>query len=375
MTPDAILTLIQSFSRDMRVSGFPPRYINNSMFAKMRLRDFFLQEDWINILAATRVFLRLEDIQPDINRTLGEYAEKLCDSWKRGTRHVCFRTSGTTGVSKFCIHSEKELVQEGRFLISLLGDRRRFVSCVPSHHCYGFMFGLFVPMFMDIPVERVLPFGGVFFSTLQKGDAGIGLPFLYENYSPHPSGSGISLICATAPFSGKAFRSFLSTGYGMIEIFGSSETGVLGWRENPDSPFELAPYFSRRGDDKVRRLETGKVTLLPDSMDWKDSRHFFPIGRLDDVIQVGGSNVSLGKVISIIGNVHGVKECTVRKMTSGLSDRLKAFIVPEGNRDKEIIRKDVLSIFRSLPAAERPVKIDFGPSLPRNPMGKPTDWD
>ena len=82
-------------------------------------------------------------------------------------------------------------------------------------------------------------------------------------------------------------------------------------------------------------------------------------------------------------------DCTVRLHDApGLEPgarRLKAFIVPASNTpDSEFstlaasadsLRRELETFIAArLSAAERPTRLDFGPALPRGPLGKLTDW-
>lgn len=369
MTPDIILSLLQSFRHEAGKPGFPEPLMANERFGKMAARD--LEADAVK---GVLDFLCLGAV--DGKGSLRDFAEQLCSLWQSGPHEICFRTSGSTGEPKPCIHSEHELWQEAQFLKTLLGDRKGLVSCAPPHHCYGFMFGLFLPYFLGIPVKRLPPFGHIFFSSLKNGYAGIGLPFMYEaiqSANMAANEGDIILISATSPFAPDAFRNLAGKGFRIIEIFGSSETGVLGWREDPASPFRLAPYFSANGAGTIRRLESGREISLMDSLEWEGAGYFYPRGRLDTVIQVGGINVSAGKVAGLLRQIPGVRDCAIRSVRPG--GRLKAFIALKEGSCKDTVRKAVLAASSAFSVAERPVRFDFGKDLPRNAMGKLADWD
>ena len=68
-----------------------------------------------------------------------------------------------------------------------------------------------------------------------------------------------------------------------------------------------------------------------------------------------------------------VSECVVRPFETSSGTRLKAFIVPA--RDTTETENTLNQWLREqLPAPERPVRLDLGTELPRNEMGKLSDW-
>lgn len=368
MTPDIILTLLQSFQHTRKESGFPESFMPNHKFGNLPLSR--LNAGAINDLLK---FLCLDGVKWQGDCSSRAFAEYSSSIWQNGIRSVCFHTSGSTGEPKPCIHSLNELEQEAEFLKTFLGDRKRFVCCAPPRHCYGFMFGLFLPHILNTRVKRMPPFANMFFAALESGDAGIGIPLMYESERMFTDGTGVTLVSASAPFAPKVFNELLGRGCKIAEIFGSSETGVLGWRNSPESPFRLVPYFSRIDVKTVAREGTNKKIELMDNLEWIGPAEFYPRGRFDQVIQVGGVNVSMARVKNMLDQIPGVEDCAVRSIRPG--GRLKAFIVIREGSGKDSAKKNILAAARKFPVAERPVKINFGNSLPINAMGKLADWD
>lgn len=367
MTPDIILTLLQSFQHARKASAFPESFMPNHEFGNLPLIK--MNPGAVNDLLK---FLCLDGVDWKDDCSSYVFAEYLCSLWQDGFRRICFHTSGSTGEPKPCIHSLNELEQEAEFLKTFLGDRKRFICCAPPHHCYGFMFGLFLPYILNCRVKRMPPFANMFFAALNGGDAGIGFPLMYEAEKMFTNGNGVTLVSASAPFAQGVFNELLARDYKIMEIFGSSETGVLGWRSSPESPFRLLPYFSKIDVKTIFREGMDKKIELMDSLEWAGPAEFYPRGRFDQVIQVGGVNVSMARVKNMLDQIPGVEDCAVRSIRPG--GRLKAFIVIKEGSGKEAV-KNILAAARNFPVAERPVKINFGNSLPKNAMGKLVDWD
>lgn len=73
-----------------------------------------------------------------------------------------------------------------------------------------------------------------------------------------------------------------------------------------------------------------------------------------------------------VEGLESVVDCAVR--TTGPTDkyRLKAFVVPVGS--EQDAANAIAQAISQWPAAERPVRIDYGDALPTNAMGKLADW-
>lgn len=305
------------------------------------------------------------------NEKIGIWCEDVWAEWSVGKKELAFLTSGSTGVPKLCIHTLDELHEEAIFLKTLLGDRKYFVSAVSPHHLYGFTFGLYLPLFLDVECIRVPPFPHFFRSKVGKWGSGVGFPELYERFDSKVAGMG-NLISASAPLATECMRQLVGMGYEVVDIFGSSETGVLGVRKRPDTFYELLPYYEKVSESAV--LRGTRIIKLMDTLEWRGSRKFIPVGRIDCMVQVAGMNVSPLNIASKIQKCDFVADCAVRLMRPDEGHRLKAFVVPAkgwSGKDTLFALREFLS---TLSSEERPVAITIGDALPRNPLGKLCDW-
>lgn len=73
---------------------------------------------------------------------------------------------------------------------------------------------------------------------------------------------------------------------------------------------------------------------VQDELVWEDSRHFLPQGRRDEVVQVGGRNVSPAHVAQVLRRHPRVRDASVRLMRPDEGLRLKAFVVPRQHNGK-----------------------------------------
>ena len=165
----------------------------------------------------------------------------------------------------------------------------------------------------------------------------------------------------------------------MTEVYGASETAGVAVRRRPDDAYDLMPHWSFAGatDDDAPEIlhRSGRRVALPDRIRRLGGSRFLLAGRQDGAVQVGGVNVHPARVAERLRERPGVRDAAVRLMRPDEGQRLKAFVVPEAEVDGAALR-DALErwIRAALPAAERPTSLAFGPRLPANPMGKPSDW-
>lgn len=326
-------------------------------------------------------------------RTLEQWAQIVAHALSEGTSGVTFRTSGSTGTPKQIGHSWESLEQEIAFLARLFAGRRRVLATVPSHHIYGFLFTVLLPQALEAEVKRYRwQELGSLSGEAEPGDLIVSQPTLWRYLATSVGSWGEDLrgVSSTAPLPAQTMEAHYRLGMlRLTEVYGSTETGGVGYREEPDGAFALFPYLRKApagathaaggvggGDGGAELLrenrqgESEPVELL-DNLEWVDERHFRPRGRRDRVVQIGGVNVDLSTVEQEIAAHPAVGEVVVRANSDSREGRLKAFIVPVAEVSAEEL-EDLCR--RRLEPAHRPLSFTFGQALPRNSLGKITDW-
>ncbi|MFP4302010.1 MAG: AMP-binding protein [Spirochaetaceae bacterium] len=324
-------------------------------------------------------------------RKVGDWAEIVEHALNEGVSSVTFRTSGSSGSPKRVTHGWDMVLQETGFLAELLKCRNRVVSTVPAHHIYGFLFTVLLPELVEIPVLPLSWEGiGTLSGSLKLKDLVVSHPtlwhYLYRSLGEWPA--SIWGVSSTAPLPEELHQGLYDSGVDrLLEVYGSTETGGVGFRERPGEPFTLFPYYRRPpgaesagGGDEESQLErlspggTGwqRVEIM-DTFSWFDERRFLPVGRKDRVVQVGGENVSLTRVEAVIAEDPEVEAVSVRLGGAGPEARLKAFVVPVPGSNLEVERLSELCRMRLRPV-ERPRSFTIDDELPRNPLGKVVDW-
>lgn len=320
-------------------------------------------------------------------KTLGQWVELVAEARKRGTRNMTFTTSGSTGQPKPCPQDWHSLVAEAFFFRHVFSQAlqhpvQRVLALSPCQHIYGFLFSVLLPDLLGVPVIRgTRAFSQVQSRRLEAGDLVIGFPFAWKQLSRIRQAFpvGVLGVTSTGPCDPHVILQLKQQGLRhLVEIYGSSETGGLGFRTQPDQPFLLLPRWECLDDRDDLLLD--RISSCPqplnDRLQWQDTRLFYPIGRLDEAVQVGGINVFPSRVADQLRQLPQIQEVAVRLMSPEEGDRLKAFIVPAHPRLPEPVLRMQLHAWcqHNLKTAERPQSFTFGSQLPRNALGKSSDW-
>lgn len=317
---------------------------------------------------------------------LADWIEAARASLARFDAELVFRTSGSSGMPKRCAHRLDSLWREVGELARVLPGRRRVLSAVPAHHIYGFLFTVLLPQAdagaAPLPVLDVRGNSpAALASLLQPGDLVVAHPDWWRQVAALGLAfpADVVGVTSTAPCPDEVALALDGGGLRLVQVYGSSETAGVGWREAAGEPYRLFPYWQAvDGMSVARPGKDGEPEsyALQDRLEWIDARRFMPAGRIDHAVQVGGTNVFPAYVAEVLALHPAVAACQVRPMRPDEGVRLKAFVVPrEPDADAAALRT-VLSgwIAKRLSPAERPAAFSFGPALPRQRSGKLADW-
>ncbi len=338
--------------------------------------------------------------------TIAEWARLVAES---ESPRVSFFSSGSTGGRTLHTHQRAELEREVAFFAELLGRPQRIVSTVPSHHIYGYLFEALLPDWYGCEpagagesaaevsthaegpaAATLVEFGGLAMQALgRSGELLVTLPAVLEQLRGRGllPGPGVTVVSSTAPCPPDLAADLRSAGCRLVEVYGSTETAGIGYREQDGAAYTLLPWWRRAGKGLKRDRgghpgadagppAAAEVVTLPDEVEWHDERRFVPVRRRDGAIQVGGVNVYPGRVERVLAEHPAVAETAVRAFYGESGLRLKAFIVPGAPTDEAALEAELREyVSARLSAPERPAVYRFGPELPRNTMGKPADWE
>lgn len=308
---------------------------------------------------------------------LDQWSALICESLELGElTHLWFRSGGTTGESRLVSQSIAHLSAETARISKLVAGSKRVVSLVPLNHIYGFIWGPLLSDQLGVPLIHGPEALSIAHQGLRNGDLLVAMPewwhYLGQLRAPIPK--RVTGVTSTAPCPAQVIESALERGLdSMIEVYGSSETAGIGWRNDIRRAFQLFDHWHRQDNDHIVSVEGG-VYWLPDEVKWDTDRSLCPVRRRDGAIQIAGTNVWPDRVRAFIEQHPRVSACAVRPMETAQGKRLKAFFVPVDACADDVSTELQAWINARLPPAERPVQLTQGKRLPRNPMGKLCDW-
>ncbi len=317
-------------------------------------------------------------------QTLQQWATILSTEWTTTDQQITFFTSGSTGEPKPLTHDYRLHVQEVHALAKIFTDRSRVVSFVPRHHIYGFLFSILLPK--ALKCESVwsvpLPTPGLV-DELSNGDLMVAFPLLWGklNEMSVRFGNGVQGVTSTGPCPAETIENLCRNGLDtMYEIYGSSETGGVGYRSSPREGYSLLPHWTQENDaTQLKRDHTilgSQKYTLQDELEWKTPTTFLPIRRSDNAVQVAGINVYPSRVKEILIEHPAIAECAVRLMRHDEGTRLKAIVIPQDTRcDKTDLESTIRAWAKDrLSPYELPGAWTIRNKLPLNALGKLTDW-
>lgn len=293
--------------------------------------------------------------------TLGDWASDVAARISARLAGFSFSAAGVEG--REFAHAADTVFADAASAANLLYGRRRILSLVAPHSLIGFTLSILLPNLLQAPaidVRRMSP------DELKKflafGDALVATPSLWR----YMIAQGVfAPDNAMAVFFGEPMTSDLSAdirkaGFGaQREIYGSTEHGLIGWRDAPSDPFALFDQWRRNGEHLRRTTPSGLVVdCAPmDALIWDGERRFRLGGRRDGAVQIGAVNVFPSKIAERIAAHPDIEKCEVSvSRHAGGADRLIATIrLKSGAAPAESVARSIDQWCRSqLRPYERP---------------------
>lgn len=228
---------------------------------------------------------------------------------------VIVLTSGSTGVPKAVPMLLSQLDDEVAMHESQWGElvgRSAVIGTVSHQHVYGLLWRVLWPLVGGRPfVTEICHYAEDALAHAEQVPSAVLIttPTHLARWPHQPGetakGNWVQVVSSTAPlaYEHSVFgRDYF--GAPVIEIFGSSETGGIAWRQQTENPV----WTTLPGIEVTRQPENGALLLrspLLDNTDWFRTgdraevydRHQFRLsGRLDQIAKIEGKRVSLTRM-------------------------------------------------------------------------------
>jgi 4-coumarate--CoA ligase (photoactive yellow protein activation family) len=279
------------------------------------------------------------------SETLGAIGDAATRSAALRLERLSFAAAGGSGETE---HPADRVFMDAAAAANLLYGRRRLLSLVAPHGLIGFMLSTLAPNLLRIPAldaRRMSP--EELTSALAFGDVVVATPSLWRYLIAQgvAAPDNTMAVFFGEPMSLEQSAGIRKAGFGaQREIYGSTETGLVGWRDTPSDPFALFDHWRRDGEGLVRTTPSGdEVALAPmDVIVWEGERRFRLGGRRDGAVQIGGVNVFPDRIATIIASHAAVSACTVHVAGQAEGgDRLVAMIALAAGAPTESVARSI----------------------------------
>lgn len=293
-------------------------------------------------------------------------------------------TSGSTGEHAACAKTAGQILGEAHVLTETFALRRgsRVLAMVPPYHIYGLLFGVLVPLasggalYRHTPlhaeeVRAVLDDGADVLVTVPAHLRALSLAPIDQPRAARVFSSGAPLSPEVAAGAKARF------GWTITEVFGSSETGGIGWRDSGgEGPWTPLPgvEVSATDDDAIAirspflSPRAASPYVGADRVAVESDGRFVHLGRADGVLKIGGVRVSLAEIERRTCAIAGVRDAAVLAVDVGGARGHEVWVaVVAPGLDKEAIRA---ALREWLAPVAMPRRIKLVGALPREPNGK-----
>ncbi|TNJ14299.1 acyl-CoA synthetase [Aeromonas sobria] len=259
---------------------------------------------------------------------------------------ITLYTSGSTGQPKGITKRWPLIEAEVRTQLPLwheqLGGVRLF-SCVSHQHIYGLLFRILLPLALGIPFARRQTDYPEQLADQTEPWALVSSPAFLSRLDPALDTSGCRLVFSSGgPLAYEDARQCAALlGPLPVEIYGSSETGGIGWRQShaPDCPWTpfagvtvscdeeqtlllRSPFMDEAepwvGSDRIAQCDDG---------DKGTAGRFHLLGRRDRIVKIEEKRISLDDVELRIKALEGVLDAAVLPLEQGGRQVLGAALV------------------------------------------------
>ena len=248
-------------------------------------------------------------------------------------------TSGSTGEPKAIPKAWHQLEAELRVLVARWGEElagARLLASVSHQHIYGLLFRILLPLVLGLPFSRTLTRYPEQLAAQGGKWALIASPALLSRLDPELKAPGCCLLVSSGgPLAlDHARRAAQLFGVLPVEVFGSSETGGIAWRQSQtaDTPWQPMPGIRVLVADEDRLLLHSP--FLPDEQPLLcgdrirlTGQGFALLGRGDRLVKLEEKRISLDEVEGRLITLSWVAEAAVLPLTLGRRQQLGAVLV------------------------------------------------
>jgi len=246
-------------------------------------------------------------------------------------------------------------------------------------HIYGFIMSVLLPSKLAVPAQYFQASDwGSLAEKMPENSLIVSFPEALEHLPSHLRfPKNCRLISSTAPLGSHLQKQILAAGLELYKVYGSTETAGIAYAKNDSDSYQLLPFWSKT-ELGLKNTLTDKEQKLLDHFHWQDERHFTLGGRVDELVQIGGHNVSLAQVAEAIKQAfpNEIKDLWLRPMKEPEGRRLKAWLQMKDFKNLQDKQKAAIYnwVEENLSLEARPKHLTFSADKALNSLGKLNDW-
>lgn len=302
-------------------------------------------------------------------------------------------TSGSTGASTAIAKHLRQLVREVEALETCFGkglEASCVVGTVSHQHIYGLLFRVLWPLAAGRPIGRRLFFHEEIVAAITAATVLVSSPAHLKRIPTTLDWSAAKDNLRAIFSSGGALPVSASTEAGKwlgqvpIEIYGSSESGGIAWRQGDMGWTPLPGVSWRIVDDRLEvssaHLPDGDHWLGADRVEADPAGGFRLLGRADRIVKVEERRVSLTELEHQLQALPEVVEARVVLLEQARIELAAVIVLSALGRDglarngRRVLGQHLFkALAQAQDAVTRPRRWRFVESLPMNAQGKTTE--
>lgn len=251
-------------------------------------------------------------------------------------------TSGSTGMPRRVMKSLRALDLEANWLAALWGTRLqgcRVIASVSHQHLYGLAFRIVLPMSLGLPfaAEQIFYSEQLAAQPGQQGYVFITSPAFLQRLDRTLAAPRCALVVSAggALRWSDARRTHAALNCTVDEIYGSTETGIIGWRrvDNENACWRCFPHIKLHEQEAGQwrvfsaLLDTADGWLLDDRIVQLASGAFQLAGRQDRVVKIEDKRISLSEIERRLLTLPGVEDAAALVIQRQGRDAIGAVLV------------------------------------------------
>lgn len=331
-----------------------------------------------------------KELQPDIEQN----KEIVLEPLDLTNSQVCIFTSGSSGKAKAINKSLQQFQNEIEVLEQCWGDKisaAQVLATVSHQHIYGLLFRVLWPLAAGrcFYSEMFLSPEPLLKASLSASSYWVASPAQLKRLDELTPWQDMTNLLAIFSSGGALDLDYAkqiqqNCQHKVIEVYGSSETGGIAWRQSVDNEswtvfkgIELS--LDQQGNGRLNSpfLMNNKPYSLDDRIEFNVNGQFKLLGRRDRIVKIEEKRLSLDELERNLNRSEWVKQSTSLLIT-GKRDKVATVIIltDKGNDllqqqgRAQLIKQLRSSLMESLETVVLPKKWLFMSSFPLTTQGK-----